>query len=358
MGHLQPSKEAIKLFQWLATLQDPARQPTIDLFQRHPFTSHPLGGTAYGPLQVGFDTLDDSPKAVYRSLGSLLPGLAPVVGTAACGKTRFLAYIAQMLLCKDPDQKIWVIYPNNAAVDDFPAKFVSVCQKMGFRDEEIATPLSAYAFPSETEAGLDAGLSEQDPFLSTFIIQSTIQDSSGKRPARKNFDKASMHVGVFEKYNASPNDYPKIKSMLVDFDKGRRVSDLRMSEAKTEIKLLADNLAKQRIVCATASAARETKVRESFKPTAVFQDENGRARDMMMMFASFPTSKLYMLFWRPEDLMEISLAAAAQNKKSSYLSVLTSIQHNNHADNHAGHQGGEWGGAPSGTGTTDDQVKW
>ncbi|KAK9412810.1 putative CCHC-type domain-containing protein [Seiridium unicorne] len=297
MGHLQPSKEAIKLFQWLATLQDPARQPTIDLFQLHPFMSHPLGGTAYGPLQ--------------------------------------------MLLCKDPDQKIRVIYPNNAAVDDFPAKFVSVCQKMGFRDEEIATPLSAYAFPSETEAGLDAGLSEQDPFLSTFVIQSTIKDSSGKRPARKNSDKASMHVAY-----------------LRNFDKGRRVSDLRMRKAKTEMKLLADNLAKQRIVCATASAARETKVRESFKPTAVFQDENGRARDMMMMFASFPTSKLYMLFWRPEDLMEISLAAAAQNKNSSYLSGLTSIQHNNHADNHAGHQGGEWGSAPSGTGTTDDSVKW
>ncbi|KAM0810977.1 putative CCHC-type domain-containing protein [Seiridium cardinale] len=280
--------------------------------------------TVYGPLQVGFDTLDGSQKAVYRSLDSLPHGLAPVVGTASCGKTMFLAYIAQMLLYNDPDQKILVIYPDNAAVDDFPAKFVSVCQKMGVRDEEIATPLRAYAFPSETEAGvrfvrkmgnhndnndaeagLDAGLSEQDPFLATFVVQSTIKDSSGKRPARKNFDKAYAY-----------------------FDKGRRVSDLRMREAKSGIKqILADNLSKERIVCATACAARETKFRESFKPTAVFQDGNGRAREL----TTIPHFEALRAFWRPEDLMEISLAAAAQNKNSSCLSGLTSIQHNNHA---------------------------
>ncbi|KAK9771304.1 putative CCHC-type domain-containing protein [Seiridium cardinale] len=255
------SKRILNKGTWLATLEEPARQPTIDLFQRHPFISHPLNGTAYKPLQVGFDTLDDSQKAIYRSLDSLPHGLAPVVGTAACSKTRFLAYIAQMLLYNDPDQKILVVYPNKAAVDGFPAK--------------------AYAFPSETEAGvsfvremgnpnddndaeagLDAGLSEQDPFLFTFVIQSTIKDSSGKRPARKDFDKASM-----------------LLAYLRNFDKGRRVSDLRMREAKSEMKqILADDLSKERIVCATASAARETKFRESFKPTAVFQDGNDRAR--------------------------------------------------------------------------------
>ncbi|RYP60668.1 hypothetical protein DL769_008028 [Monosporascus sp. CRB-8-3] len=342
IDELKPSERAQRIFNRLSTLE--SQSPEKTLFRDFPVLKQAVDGQAEPHIQAGFDRLDESQRAQWESMDGAEDNFVPMDGCVACGKSTFVCTVAAAIEHSDDSAKTLYICPNNARVDDIPAKAAQVQKAMGYEDAEVIHPLRVYSVPRELDAGTtkvtkgaagregtkpeeratDENIEALDHFLAVHVL-AKVAEKHGQRPnVHKNFAKASLHVEVYNRYLRNPNadEFRALTIVLDSIAVGQDITIRQRVNAGVVLKeIYKDVLRSARSVASTASAARETVFRQAFEPTLVIQDDNARSHESttVMMLTSFPSAQFFILVGDTRQLRPIVNSQEAMYKKDAMI---------------------------------------
>ncbi|RYO80866.1 hypothetical protein DL766_006773 [Monosporascus sp. MC13-8B] len=94
---------------------------------------------------AGSDRLDESQRAQWESMDDAEDNFVRMDCCVACDKSTFVCTVAAAIDHSDDSAKTLYFCPNNAQVDDIPAKAAQVQKTMGYEDAEIIHPLKKAA---------------------------------------------------------------------------------------------------------------------------------------------------------------------------------------------------------------------
>ncbi|RYP16087.1 hypothetical protein DL765_005345 [Monosporascus sp. GIB2] len=335
---LAPSERAQDIFYRLATLEP--QSPEKTLFRDFPVLKQVVDRQAEPRIQAGFDRLDESQQAQWESMDDAEDNFVPMDGCVACGKSTFVCTVAAAIEHSNDRAKTLYVCPNNAQVDDIPAKAAQVQKAMGYEDAEIIHPLRVYSLPRELNAGvtkvtenaagrddtksddrfIDDNLDALDHFLAVHVLANVAETHAKKPNAHRSFAKASLHIEVYNRYLQNPDQFGELTNVMGRITVGQDITMQQRRYARGVLKeIYSDVLRSARSVASTASAARETMFRQAFEPTLVIQDENARSHESttVMILTSFPSAQFFILVGDTRQLRPIVKSQKLMYRKNA-----------------------------------------
>ncbi|RYP52155.1 hypothetical protein DL768_002597 [Monosporascus sp. mg162] len=290
LAHMKPHPRSEAILHYVTSFESVADEDVVDLFKVRPAMARVMRNEAPYYLQKLWNDLDSSQQDTYRALTRCPLGLLFVPGVAGAGKSTWAVFtLLSHLESRQPQEpgeqrpKVLIVAPTNQALDDYVGKIEQTFDRVSWPEDRRPKLERVFGIPMEISAGTrrlltpandaEFGPTEEPPTLETMFVADSILNAFYKTSSADKKRRAHQGFGRGASMTAEPRPY-------------------WFTQAKKELKSAYGSLlGDAEIVIATPAAARETLLREFFKPTLVIMDEQARQREIttIMTLTSFPS---------------------------------------------------------------------
>ncbi|RYP41211.1 hypothetical protein DL769_011623 [Monosporascus sp. CRB-8-3] len=321
LAHMKPHPRSETILHYVTSFESVADEDIVDLFKLRPAMARVMRNEAPHYLQKLWNGLDSSQQDTYRALARCPLGLLFVPGVAGAGKSSWAVFtLLSHLESRQPQEsgeqppKVLIVAPTNQALDDYVGKIEQTFDRVSWPEDRRPKLERVFGIPMEISAGTRRLLTPEndaefrpteEPTLETMFVADSILNTfykassvDKKRRAHPGLDKRSIHKSVLDMVDSSPDKFVELRALRESAIENNRSAPLLVTQAKKELKTAYGKLLEDAdIVIATPAAARETLLREFFKPTLVIMDEQARQREIttIMTLTSFPSMEAAIL---------------------------------------------------------------
>ncbi|RYP06255.1 hypothetical protein DL764_003269 [Monosporascus ibericus] len=297
LAHMKPRPRSEAILHYVTSFESVADEDIVDLFKVRPAMARVMRNEAPPYLQTLWNGLDSSQQGTYRALAHCPLGLLFAPGVAGAGKSSSAVFtLLSHLESRQPQEsgeqrpKVLIVAPTNQALDDYVGKIEQTFDRISWPEDTRPKPEKVFGISMEISAGTRRLLTHEndaefrpteEPTLETMFVADSIlnafyKTSSADKKGRvhQGLDKRSIHKSVFDMVDSKLDEFVELRTHRERFIESNRSAPLLVTQAKKELKTAYGNLLGDAdIVIATPAAARETLLREFFKPTLVIMDE-------------------------------------------------------------------------------------